>query len=242
MSERRSAAVFDAVTGRSVPGSRINGVPWVDSIPADWRAAKLTTAARLGSGHTPARNRPDLWEDCTIPWITTGEVWQIRTDVQEELYDTREKISTAGVANSAAVVHPAGTVVLCRTAASAGYSAIMATDMATSQDFATWACGPELNPRFLLYCLRAMRTDLLQRLAMGSTHRTIYMPEIKSIVIPLPPRPVQDEIVARLRVELDALDAVREELEGQVSLLREHRQALITHAVTQGIDGLPGAA
>jgi type I restriction enzyme S subunit len=232
LAERRSAAVFDAVTGRSVLGHRRTDVPWVESVPGAWNVSKLLRVAQLGSGHTPARNRPELWEDCTIPWITTGEVWQIRSDVQEVLTETREMISEAGVAESAAAVHRKGTVVLCRTAASAGYSAIMGLDMATSQDFATWTCGPELEPHFLLYCLRAMRRDLLQRLALGSTHRTIYMPEIKSIVVPVPEIDEQRAIVADLREELERIDRIREEINAQIALLREHRQALITVTVT----------
>jgi type I restriction enzyme, S subunit len=240
--ERRRAAVFDAVTGRLVVGNRRCGVPWVDSIPAGWSFSKLTNVARLGSGHTPARDRPDLWVNCTIPWITTGEVSQIRSDVQETLVETREKISALGVAQSSATVHPAGTVVLCRTAASAGFSAIMGKDMATSQDFATWTCGPDIEPSFLLYCLRAMRADLLGRLAMGSTHRTIYMPEVKSIAVPLPPIAEQRRLVAELRRTFESLDKTRNELTRQIDLLRERRQALITTAVTEGIDCLPGVA
>jgi type I restriction enzyme S subunit len=146
-------------------------------------------------------------------------------------------ISELGVAESSAVVHPGGTVVLCRTA-SAGFSAIMGADMATSQDFATWTCGPQLDPDFLLYCLRAMRPDLLGRLAMGSTHKTIYMPEIRSIQVPLPPVSEQKSIVTDLRRTLAHIDRVREELGVQLELLAEHRQALITAAVT----GRPEAA
>jgi type I restriction enzyme S subunit len=230
--ERRQASVFDAVTGRSIPGPRRTGVPWVDSIPSKWDAAKLTTIARLGTGHTPSRARPELWLDCFIPWITTGEVSQIRSDEVEVLTETREPISRRGVDESSAVVHPAGTVVLCRTAASGGYSAIMGLDMATSQDFATWTCGPRLASDFLLHCLRAMRSDLLGRLAMGSTHRTIYMPDIKSIVVPLPAKEEQEHIVRDLRLTLDGLDAIRREMEVQISILREHRQALIVASVT----------
>jgi type I restriction enzyme S subunit len=240
--EHRKAAIFDAVTGQRVPGDRRPGLPWVESVPAHWEVSKLLHFATLGSGHTPARNRPELWEECTIPWVTTGEVWQIRSDVQEVLTETRENISLLGVAESAAVVHPAGTVVLCRTAASAGYSAIMGFDMATSQDFATWTCGPHLQPRFLLYCLRAMRRDLLERLAVGSTHRTIYMPEIKSIVVPVPPVEEQEGITAELHRRLDQLDRARAEAETQVKLLREHRQALITAAVTRGLEAFERSA
>jgi type I restriction enzyme S subunit len=240
--ERRRASVFDAVTGRSVPGPRRQGVPWTDSIPSHWDAAKLASVATLGSGHTPSRSRPELWVDCSIPWITTGEVWQIRSDEVETLTETRELISQKGVEESSAVVQPTGTVVLCRTAASAGYSAIMGEDMATSQDFATWNCGPRLVPEYLLYCLRAMRSDLLGRLAMGSTHRTIYMPEIKSIVIPLPPKAEQESVVRDLRASLVGLDALRHEMEIQIGLLREHRQALITAAVTGQLNLVRSAA
>lgn len=108
--------------------------------------------------------------------------------------------------------------------------------MATSQDFVTWTCGPLLEPRFLLLCLRAMRTDLLERLAQGSTHKTIYMPDIKSIRIPLPPLEEQRQIVTRTWDEIRRIDDVVDRLDSQVQLLREHRQALITAAVTGELD------
>jgi type I restriction enzyme S subunit len=239
--ERRHAAVFSAVTGQEVRGPRREGVAWVDSIPDSWQAVKLLHKARLGTGHTPSRSRPELWIDCTIPWITTGEVWQVRSDEHEVITETRECISDRGVEESSAVLHPAGTVVLSRTA-SAGFSAIMGESMATSQDFATWTCGPELLPQYLLYCLRAMRKDLLERLAMGSTHQTIYMPEIKSITIPLPPIDEQYKIVSTLQSVFRLVDSTRAELETQTELLRERRQALVTAAVTGRLDRVGSAA
>src|SRR5581483_11600705 len=124
-----------------------------------WPRVKLTLLARLGSGHTPSRSRPEWWEDPTIPWITTGDIAQMRGDRIEFIESTKFSISELGLANSAAELHPAETVVLSRTA-SVGFSAIMARPMATSQDFATWTCSPRLRPRFLLLCLRAMRAEL----------------------------------------------------------------------------------
>ena len=204
---------------------------WLDQHPRSWRLAKLSLVAKLGSGHTPSRSHSEWWIDCTIPWVTTGEVAEMRDDRQEYVLETREKISQLGIANSSANLHPAGTVVLCRTA-SAGYSAIMATDMTTSQDFATWTCGPSLRPRFLLLCLRAMRQDLLGRLAMGSTHQTIYMPDIESIRIPLPEVQEQDGIVESVWERIRRLQRIEDILLQQVQLLHERRQALITAAVT----------
>jgi type I restriction enzyme S subunit len=241
LDERRMAVMADGVSGRFTSNrplpSTLSWLPWRG---ANWREAKLTLVARLGSGHTPSRDHPEWWEECTIPWVTTGEVAQLRSDRVEFLYDTGEKISALGVANSSAKIHPKDTVVLCRTA-SAGYSGIMGTAMATSQDFATWTCGPLIRPRFLLLCLRAMRQDLLGRLAMGSTHKTIYMPDIEALRVPLPEVNEQDAIVDAVWRRLRTIDTVIDELHRQIDLLAEHRQALITGAVT-GEFGPPGVA
>jgi type I restriction enzyme, S subunit len=234
--EERGAITVAGVSGEPLARpSRSSSLTWLTTVPLEWAEVRLTLLARLGSGHTPSREHPEWWIDCTIPWITTGEVWQIRDDRIEYLSETREMISEQGVANSSAELHPAGTVVLSRTA-SAGYSAIMATDMATSQDYVTWTCGPRLRPRFLLLCLRAMRQDLLGRLAMGSTHQTIYVPDIQSIRVPMPPREEQDRLVAWTWKRLRRIDAATEAIRRQIELLAERRQALITAAVTGELD------
>lgn len=237
LEERWQSTMYAAATGRltNSAASRPSRCPWIDSVPDHWREVKLTLLARLGSGHTPSRQRPDWWENASIPWITTGEVAQMRSDRLEFIVDTREMISELGMANSSATLHPAGTVVLCRTA-SAGYSAIMGRDMATSQDFAAWTCGPMIRPRFLLLCLRAMRQDLLGRLAMGSTHKTIYMPDIESLRVPLPSLAEQDRIIDAAYRSLAPIDAAVQVLQEQLDLLVEHRQALITAAVTGEVD------
>jgi type I restriction enzyme, S subunit len=240
--DRRAATTAMAVSGELTSAAiRVDAnVPWMHSHPAKWRVAKLTLVATLGSGHTPSRDHPEWWEDCSIPWITTGEVAQIRDDRTEYLSETRESISEVGMANSSATLRPAGTVVLSRTA-SAGFSAIMRRDMATSQDFVTWTCGPLLEPRFLLLCLRAMRPDLLNRLAQGSTHKTIYMPDIESIRIPLPPVAEQRLIVEESWRHLRRIDHAVDRINNQLRLLVERRQALITAAVTGELE-IPGTA
>ncbi len=233
--ELRQSITYSAVGGTldrsSVGGRRASNIPWLPTIPSSWREATLRLVARLGSGHTPSRSRPEWWENCTVPWVTTGEVARLRSDRHEFVQDTRERVSELGLANSSAVVHPAGTVVLSRTA-SAGYSGIMASPMATSQDFVTWTCGPDLEPRFLLLCLRAMRGDLLGRLAQGSTHKTIYMPDIESIRVPLPPLEDQVEIVESAWERLDGVGELEDALASQIDLLQERRRSLITAAVT----------
>ncbi len=233
LGERRRTVIHQGVVGLLSADVETHdpGLPWARAVRKPWPAVKIKHVAQLGTGHTPSRAHPEYWEECTIPWITTGEIQQVRDERAEVITDTREKISELGLVNSAAELHPAGTVVLCRTA-SAGYSAIMGSDMATSQDFATWTCSDRLLPRYLLMCLRAMRSDLLGRLAFGSTHKTIYMPDIHALKIPLPSIKEQSETLEGIDSSLATIDRLSERVERQLLALTEHRQAVISAAVT----------
>ncbi|MEU0753806.1 restriction endonuclease subunit S [Streptomyces albogriseolus] len=191
--------------------------PWLSA--SRWPTAPIRLVARLGSGHTPSRSKPEYWEHCTVPWITLADVWQLRDGRTNVITETKEMVSPLGLANSAAVKHPAGTVILSRTA-SVGFSAIMGRDMATSQDFATWTCGPKLEPRYLLYALRGMASDL-KRVATGSTHKTIYMPDIEQLRVPLPPLKEQRRIADFLDAETSRIDRILGLRARQQSLVEE---------------------
>jgi len=68
--------------------------------------------------------------------------------------------------------------------------------MATSQDFANWVCTPALLPEFLMYVLMA-EGDGLRDFGEGTTHTTIYFPELKALHLALAPPSEQAEIVRR---------------------------------------------
>jgi type I restriction enzyme S subunit len=210
-----------------------------------FRTVPYQLYARVGSGHTPSRKVDEYWEDCSTPWITTGDVKHLRSGTVQVLNDTEEKISELGLANSSARIHPAGTVVLSRTA-SVGFSAIMGTDMATSQDFHTWTPGPELEPRFLLWVLRAMKAvGDFDRLMYGSTHKTIYKPDLDELRGPLPDLETQRRIADWLDVETERINRVLVASEQQLRLAEEVLSA--DSAVLLGVNGnapftaLPGA-
>lgn len=193
----------------------------------------IRRVARLGSGHTPSRQHPEYWEDCTIPWMTLADVGQLRDGTKYVVTDTQEMVSEVGVANSSAVVHPAGTVALSRTA-SVGFSCILGRDMATSQDFATWTCGPQLLPKYLLYALRG-RPHEIERRKMGSTHKTIYMPDIETLCVPLPPVQIQQAVAHYLDAETARINALIVKKRRMIELLEEAFLERARHVVTGGM-------
>jgi len=233
--DRRESAVMGAVTGHERTGpKRDSGVRWIGEVPAHWQVGNIRRYASMHSGHTPSRQVPEYWEDCTVPWFTLADVWQLRDDTQIYLGQTAERISELGLHNSSAELLPTGTVALSRTA-SVGFSGIMPEPMATSQDFWNWVCGPDLLPEFLLRVFRAMRREMRSLMA-GSTHQTIYKNDAASFVIPVPPLQEQREVVKELEQDLGRMDALVDKAIGLVATLRERRAALITAAVTGRLD------
>ncbi len=109
----------------------------------------------------------------------------------------------------------------------------MGTDMATSQDFATWTCGQSLDPRYLLHALRAMAPDL-KRIAAGSTHKTIYMPDIEQLRIPRPPMTEQRRIADFLDAETTRIDQMQIATRRQAALFSERLSESIRLATTTG--------
>ncbi|QDO87085.1 restriction endonuclease subunit S [Ornithinimicrobium ciconiae] len=233
--DRRESAVMAAVTGKGSTGPRRDsGIRWIAEIPEHWQVGNIRRYATMHSGHTPSRQVPEFWEDCTIPWFTLADVWQLRDDTQIHLGETSESISELGLRHSSAELLPAGTVALSRTA-SVGFSGIMPVPMATSQDFWNWVCGPELLPEFLLRVFRAMRREMRSLMA-GSTHQTIYKTDAASFIIPVPPLDEQRDIVEHLQQDLGRMDALVDRAIALVAMLRERRAALITAAVTGRLD------
>jgi type I restriction enzyme S subunit len=91
----------------------------------------------------------------------------------------------------------------------------------------------EASTRFLMYCLRAAAKREVFRIE-GNQATIVHLTAEKLRVhrFPWPPPVEQDQIVARLDGERDALHLLRSRLDTQLRLLQEHRQTLITAAVT----------
>lgn len=237
LGEREEGTFIDHVTGKDLSfEKKHSGVEWIKEIPSHWFAPKFTHVARQETGHTPSRKVDDYWvpEECVIPWVSLADVWQLRDGGMIYISDTAEKISEVGMENSSARLLPKDTVILSRTA-SVGFPGIIAKPMATTQDFAAWICGKQIRPQFLYYVLRAMKPEF-RRLMMGSTHQTIYMPDIRSFRTPLPPVQEQDQIIARLSSTLQVFRKSAAALTTSIDRLKEYRSALITAAVTGQID------
>ncbi|MGZ8158562.1 MAG: restriction endonuclease subunit S [Methylobacter sp.] len=158
-------------------------------VPKEWEVSLLDKVAIRGSGHTPNKNAASYWNG-GVKWVSLAD--SNRLD-QIYIRDTDKQISELGIANSSAVLHSAGTVILSRDAG-VGKSAVLAHDMAVSQHFIAWRCSERLNNLFLYFYLQRAKPHF-EAIAMGSTIKTIGLPFFKSYTIFVPSRIEQDVAV-----------------------------------------------
>lgn len=223
------AATDRVIAGKFALSVNDPGTP----VPSGWIRAPLIDVAEMGTGHTPSRSRSDYWGG-EIPWIGIRDA---NARHGRAVMETAQTITPAGIANSAAVIHPAGTVCLSRTA-SVGYVVKMERDMATSQDFATWTCSEALDPDYLMKALLAEGQDI-RRFGEGSTHTTIYFPALKAFHIALPPIAEQRRIVVKLDALTARLARARAELDRVPVLARRLRDAAIRSSFDACDDAQP---
>lgn len=219
----------------SAPNSMIAGWhvgrlhPTPSQVPTGWEIVHLTSVARLESGHTPSRRRPEYW-DGDIPWISLHDSNALDVPV---INRTAKTISKLGLENSSARLLPKGTVVFSRTA-TVGKATVMGREMATSQDFANYVCGARVSAQFLMHLFRYMEREW-SRLMAGSTHNTIYMPVFRDLQVMLPPRSEQDAI----SIALSDVDALISSLDELIAKKRDIKQAAMQQLLT-GKQRLPG--
>lgn len=167
---------------------------WADGkpLPLGWNLPLLDHVAVRGSGHTPNKKIADYWNG-GINWVSLQDTKRLD---QVYISETAQTISKQGIANSSAVLHPDGVVVISRDA-TVGKSAITVGEMAVSQHFIAYRSGPTLDRYYLYYWIQRMK-PVFERIAAGSTIKTIGLPFFKSLRIAMPPLEVQREVATTL--------------------------------------------
>ncbi|ATI11988.1 MULTISPECIES: restriction endonuclease subunit S [Acetobacter] len=89
------------------------------------------------------------------------------------------------------------------------------------------------SPKFLVYSLNCVEYSSYIE---GSTRDKLTQNNMNRIVVPIPPLPEQQAIASFLDRECGKIDALIAEQERLIALLAEKRQAVISHAVTKGLN------
>ena len=193
-------------------------------IPSGWQYELLDKLAERCSGHTPSKSFPEYWNG-GIKWISLADSHRLDKGY---VYETDKEISTEGVKNSSANVHPAGTVVISRDAG-IGKSGVMAEPMAISQHFIAWKCDNEqkMNNWYLYNWLQFNKQEF-ERQAVGSTIKTIGLPFFKKLKIAAPPYLEQQKIAKILSTWDKAISMTERLIDNSTQQKKALMQQLLT--------------
>jgi type I restriction enzyme S subunit len=135
-------------------------------IPRGWKTGTVRDCCiRVENGSTPSRNTPSSWSPKTIPWLTSGEVYQ------KIIISTNSFISEDGFRNSSTKLWPLGTTIVALYGATTGQASLLAREMCANQA----CCGliPDNFMQYYIYLHLAFSTEDFKRLARGSAQQNI---------------------------------------------------------------------
>ncbi|MBF0612623.1 MAG: restriction endonuclease subunit S [Magnetococcales bacterium] len=211
-----------------------SGVEWLGEVPGHWGVKNLKHIALFSGGGTPSRDNMTYWNG-DIPWVSPKDM------KAEKIYGTEECITTEGLTNSTSNLIAPGTVLMVVRSGILKHTipvAINGVEVALNQDMKALTFHPNLcHSQFFLRWVQGLNNELLLVWAkQGATVESIEQEYLANTAIGLPPLPEQQAIAAFLDRETGKIDALVAEQEKLIALLKEKRQAVISHAVTKGLN------
>ncbi len=191
---------------------------------------QMGKVCRLVTGATPSKTNPAFWIDGTIPWMSSGEVNNKR------VFDTESKITKLGYDKTSTTIVPIHTVViaLAGQGKTRGKVAITEIELCTNQSLCSIICGPELDYKFLYYYLDGKYEELRTISNGDGTRGGLSLKILSPYKIPVPPLPVQSEIVKILDNFTELTAQLQLELSARKRQYEYYRDKLLTFDVLEG--------
>jgi type I restriction enzyme, S subunit len=208
------------------PAYRASGVEWLGNVPEGW---PVIPSRRLFA----QVRKPAMEDDEQLSATQKSGVLPQRLYMEQE--DQKVVLALAGLENFKHV--EAGDFVISLRSFQGGieYSAYRGC---VSPAYTVLRPRKDMDQTFFKYLLKD--DDFISKLQSVTTGirdgRNVSYEQFGVVLLPLPPLPEQIAIAAFLDRETAKIDALVEEQKRLIELLKEKRQAVISHAVTKGLN------
>lgn len=207
-----------------------SGVDWLGEIPTHWKVIPIKRSATIISGATPKSGVEAYWNG-NINWITPADMGKSNNPY---ISQGSRSLTEDGLASCGANIVPIGTVVLS-TRAPIGKLAIAAKDLCTNQGCKSLITFGSIESKFLYYVL-SISEQQLNLLGRGTTFLELSSNELGGFNVCAPDVHEQSQIVTFLDHEITKINTLIDKQQQLIKLLKEKRQAVISHAVTKGLN------
>jgi len=202
---------------KTYPKYKPSGIDWLGDIPAEWEVWKYGHLFLTSMGETILRE--DLVDDGKIP-----------------VYSATEENINFGYVDSASVILDKGDLVIPARGNSIGNVKLVDKLSTTTQTtiYSKLIKKNKTDIRYVLYLLKGLKDVyfFFDRTAIPQ----ITVNQVQNNDLCIPPIEDQKSIADFLDRETAKIDEMMAKKQKLINLLKEKRQALITHAVTKGLD------
>ena len=211
---------------KTYPAYQESGVKWLGTVPLSWRVEPLGIKTRM---IVPMRDKPPAFDGDT-PWI------RIEDFDGKYLSDSKsdQRVSEKTIRDMNLKVYPVGTV-LCSCSCNMGATAIVNRPLISNQTFIGIVPTGGLISGYLYYQMQTAK-EHLTALATGAIQQYLSRNDFQRLRVPVPPAADQETIANFLDRETAKIDALVKKKERLIELLQEKRSAIISQAVTKGLD------
>ncbi len=217
------------------PAYKDSGIEWIGEVPVGWEVVKLKyLTTKVGSGVTP-KGGAAVYQQEGIPLIRSQNVHFDGLKLDDVAYiseEIHENMKTSRV-------HPSD-VLLNITGASIGRCCIVPAnivDANVNQHVCVVRPNKRIRSKFLHAYLASDKgqTQIFSG-EKGISREGLNFEELKSFDVILPPLPEQTAIAAYLDRKTAQIDTLIERKRRLITLLQEERTAVISQAVTKGLN------
>jgi type I restriction enzyme S subunit len=216
------------------PKYKDSGVEWLGEVPEHWAVLPLKRIVAVPITDGP--HETPRFVDEGIPFISAEAVSSGRIDFSK----VRACISAEDNARYSLKYSPKlHDIYMVKSGATTGITAIVEdrTDFNIWSPLAVIRCNGDAIPHFVLNFMRSR--NFLEAVTLSwsfGTQQNIGMGVIENLSCTLPPVEEQSAIAAFLDRETAKIDELVGEQRRLIALLKDKRQAIISHSVTKGMD------
>lgn len=198
------------------------GAEWLGNIPEFWDSTRLKFLAKLNMGQSPSSEECNL-DGVGVPFLQGNAEFGVVHPIPKQYCPSAKKHALAGD-------------ILLSVRAPVG--ALNVADQVYGIGRGLCAITPSenaLDSQYAMFLLSVIKAEL-DSVATGSTYVAVSVEQVASIRAIAPPLSDQRAIASFLNRKTALIDYLISKRERQIELLQEQRTALISRAVTKGLN------